>query len=649
MQAAVQDQHRQNLTQENTGPRLAVSLELLAYAALVLLAALLRLAELDSVAITTPEAPRALAAHQLAFNGAITGSLPDSPLLLWLQALSFNLLGSSEFAARILTAVGGLLLTLTPLLFRSRFGVVWAFITSLLLAFSPAVLVTSRLGDAAIWTVLFAVLALWALWRFWDHGRYADALWAAVFAVLMALLSGPGGPLLLIVLLLTSGLALWLTMLAAPVELDLTAGDVLALIRERLGAFPVRDVPLVGGGLLLALSSGFMLHPPAVGTVAELLETFFAGLTRPLPGAPLAHPLLTLVYYEVWLLALAFIGLVLLVRAGRFTFAQRFLAGWALLGMLAGLLYAGGQPGHALWVVLPLAALAAFAIELLLADHAIPFFAGDLFSRDFDDIFMVRIWWAKWVVGLGALAVLLMFSVHLQEVARSLLSLPTVTEWEILLEPRFMQFRYSLIWLFITLVILVSGFFLAAGFWGNTNTLQGLGLGLVAFSLLAGLTGGWNAAVTEAGSPAQPWHIRATPAEVHLLRDTLYDIARRDTLGFPDIEVLVLRDDGLLAEDGVAAWLLRDFHNSRWVNRLEEAARQQIVLLPDTLSEPELGGSYVGQRFVIERTWDIRTMRLIDLPGWWLQRKTHLLPIESGVVLWLRMDVYSGLSPALRP
>src|SRR5690349_17639275 len=85
---------------------LVVTAETIAYIVLALFAVILRVAQLDTVPLSSAEAHQALAAWHVIRPEAF-GAVPSaaSPLLLALQSISFTLLGGHEFAARILTAL----------------------------------------------------------------------------------------------------------------------------------------------------------------------------------------------------------------------------------------------------------------------------------------------------------------------------------------------------------------------------------------------------------------------------------------------------------------------------------------------------------------------------------------------------------------
>ena len=96
-----------------------VTIETLAYAAILVLAAVLRLINLSAAPLTTSEASQALAA----FNGTPmpTGG---SPLLYAINQLVFGITGTSlgDAGARLAAALMGTLAVLLPTLYRRSIG-----------------------------------------------------------------------------------------------------------------------------------------------------------------------------------------------------------------------------------------------------------------------------------------------------------------------------------------------------------------------------------------------------------------------------------------------------------------------------------------------------------------------------------------------
>jgi hypothetical protein len=191
----------------------------------------------------------------------------------------------------------------------------------------------------------------------------------------------------------------------------------------------------------------------------------------------------------------------------------------------------------------------------------------------------------------------------------------------------------------ISLMSMVIGLFLAASIWGMQTTIQGAAIGLLAFGLVTSLSSGWWSAVEVSDSPIELWNREAISDETTLLRNTLNEVARRISGDLPQISIAALVPD-----DGVVAWLLRDYPNTRFIADLNDAKTQEIILLPMYNEAPDLGGSYVGQNFRISSTWNPASVRFADLLSWWTTGKTRVPASPSDtMVLWLRQDIYNGV------
>jgi hypothetical protein len=191
----------------------------------------------------------------------------------------------------------------------------------------------------------------------------------------------------------------------------------------------------------------------------------------------------------------------------------------------------------------------------------------------------------------------------------------------------------------ISLLFMVIGFFLASSVWGLGMTVQGAALGLLAFGLVTSLGSGWRAAVVTAESPIELWNRQPISDNVLLLRRILYEVADRQTNGFPKIPVAAF-----VPEDGVVAWMLRDFVNAHFITDVNDAKTQEIALLPEANEPPNLGGSYVGSKFNVSANWNPQNVAFTDWISWWLQRKTRVPAATSDtIILWLRQDVYNGV------
>lgn len=597
-----------------------ISLEFVAYALLILLALVLRFAQLDAVPLTNAEARQALAAWR-AVQPDVAGSaiVPESPLLFALHSLSFSVLGGSEFAARFWTALGGILLILTPLLFRGLLGRGRSFVLSILLTFSPVLLVASRTDSAVVWTVLVGVLALWALWRYGDSAQPRYAVFATVLLVCAALLTDPTGLVFLVILAGAGLFAFWITPRDSEDDMLSPAATFTSIARERWQTWPWQVGLLLAAVVVALVSTLFILYPAGLSAVSGLLGAFVRGLTTAQPDTPFMFPVVISLFYDPVLVLMGLAAIFWLIRRDALTFVERFFIGWLIFGVLASVAYAGTGPEHALWISVPLAGLTSSLIVGLLARSEHP------------------LWWdvpgwSKWVVMIVSVGLLAMFSVHIQAFARALIGSPEGT-FQLLNSS-----TASVVWVIISLLFMIIGFFLASSIWGVNTTMQGAALGLLAFGLVTSLGSGWRAAAVTADNPIELWNRLPISEDVFLLRDALYEVADRQTNGFPKIPV-----QALVPDDGVVAWELRDFINTQFITDIGDAKAQQVVILPETNPPPNLDSSYVGSKFDVSADWSPQSVQISDWLAWWLQRKTRVpgTPINT-LVLWLRQDVYNG-------
>jgi hypothetical protein len=99
------------------------------------------------------------------------------------------------------------------------------------------------------------------------------------------------------------------------------------------------------------------------------------------------------------------------------------------------------------------------------------------------------------------------------------------------------------------------------------------------------------------------------------------------------------------SQTGIIAWALRDFVDVEFISDVNEARGDEIVV---ALSEEvvDLGGSYVGQDFVLRRDWSLQALTPVDLLAWWTQRRVGASARDStqtqSATLWLRQDIYNG-------
>ena len=147
-------------------------LELASYGGLLLMAAVMRLWDLGSRAIHHDESLHAFYSWQLATGeGYKHDPMMHGPLQFEGTAGIFFLIGDSDYTARLLYVLAGIVLVGLPYFFRVRLGNVGALVLSAMLAFSPTMLYFSRFARndilMAVWTLALVI----CLWRYIDEGR----------------------------------------------------------------------------------------------------------------------------------------------------------------------------------------------------------------------------------------------------------------------------------------------------------------------------------------------------------------------------------------------------------------------------------------------------------------------------------------------
>ncbi len=629
-------------------PQLRISVEWFAYLALAIAALLFRVVALDAVPLGDDEAQQALHAwHSIRDNAPGDFAVSSSPMTYLTQLLAFSTLGASELSARLGAAIAGTLLSLTPLLFRHSMGRTRTFVWAILLSLLTIPIAASRLADGTTWMMLFTVLAIWMIRRYWYSSQLSDAMWASAFVTLMLLLSSPTGIPLLLVLLAAGWLAVWRTALSAPQRLNLPGDDILQTVLKRLTEFPFGKVAFVPIIVVVITATSFMLNPGGLRTVSQLIDTALSGFTVAAgdEGAWLAF--VALLTYEPLLIVFALGGAWLLWKHGDVTYVDRFAAAWALLASVGLILYPGAKTADAMWVVVPLSMLASYGITELMVNRLVVV----LWSNSDHDtaLYSTRYWWVKWLVSLGVLLFLFILSVQFLQVARGMLLLPRQANlseaFAFMGIPSHAYLAQGLGLLMMTTIITAVIYLLVINFWGHGTTLQGIGIGFAVFMLLSGIGGAWNSAVINAHNPAELWHPDATAKGAWLLRETLFELADRDSKGFPLLELSIVTDKaGVISSNGLVAWLLRDFPHARFVSSVDMVAGDPIILMAQGgENQPALGGDYVGQRFVLRRGWSIHQLGIWDLPAWWSHRRLRYEQhTEEAAILWLRQDVYDG-------
>jgi hypothetical protein len=606
-----------------------VTVEALAYALLALLVAGMFLLRLGIIPLTADEVPRALAAWQAIQPNSDPISLPDSALIQLGHLMVLATLGSSEAVLRLPTALAGMALVFSPVLFRSMFGRARVFVMCVLLAASPVVLAGSRLDSPVIWEMLLTVISLWTVWRYLVTRQAAFAYSATVLLITVGLMAGPTGHVAVITILLAFALA---ERLLPP---DADVGSV----GQHLHAWPWRVGIGFGALAVVVVSTLFMTYPAGLNAVGSGFGEGVRGWVGTVPNAPLFFAASASLLYEPILWIFGIVGVVIIARHDKPAYPDLFLLAWAAIAALMALLYAGSTAANALWLTVPLVGLVSgVAVHLLVDEDGWLWFSE---SDRVTNLFGLSVpGWSRWVVAGATAGILMLALMHVGELARTIQIMPVNNGWNSAIT----QLAPSGVILLILLLLLVFMGFTVASAWGSVATLRGGAVGLLAVGVVAMLGTGWQITYNRAHDPRELWHTVAYGEDVVLLRETLIELAERETGGFKSLDVFVVTDGAAIAEDGMLAWITRDFPNTRFVRHEADARAQEVVLTRLMPEAPSLGGNYLGQSFTLRRTWSTDTLTAREFPAWWFQRATRTPPeVAQTVVLWLRQDLYEGV------
>lgn len=581
--------------------RSSLTIEHALYALMFLLATFLRLYHLGSAPLTDDEASLALQALRIghAEQAGEEFSLTSQPAYVLTTALFFFLLPTSDFMARITSAVCGVLMLSLPFLIRKQLGRRKALLITLGMAIDPGLVATSRFAAGPIPAMCFSLLAL-VLWQ------KRKPTWAGVSAGLASLF---GMPFVHGVIILA---ATWLILYTRQKASTPTShsGENTAYEGEQL--FPsslkngaLRQFAIFTMGTILLGSTGFLRFPEGLPAWLNTWIAYIQGWFNPSP-TPALRPLVALIFYQPLTLLLATIGLLRRLEGGGkqtepMPLLHRIAYWWTTIGIGLTWLYPGREVMDITWVSLPLWILACDEIELLWPSKITP---------------------VAWVQGF--LTILLMALLWQTLISPIQTMVIERISWE-LVHMAVLLGILSLITLIATLVSLSYS-------WELSRT--GLSLGVGGFLVLYTISAMWGASQKRMNQPQELWTPPPATGQVELLLGTLYDLSKWNHGTKTDLEVMYTISSPALT------WYLRDFSKASYVNHLTEKQQPEVVITSQESEAPLLAATYRGQDFV----WWIH-------PGW-----SHVLPpdmirwlafreaplFEEEIILWARSDLFPG-------
>ncbi len=329
--------------------------EAAAWAAVVALALLLRLWELTDRPFQYDEGQVAYFSWRFFEHGEYT-YMPvlHGPVIYYLNALSFQLLGDSDFSARLVPVLAGIAIVLLPLGLRRQLGRAGALGAGALLAISPAFVYYSRFDREDIVLTCLELALLVVAVRLFDRPRPWHP--AAIGALLAACFATKEATFITVAIVLTGLLGAQI----AGWPLLRRLGDITREIgwRAWLGG-------IAAFGLVFSLLFGVFFTDPG-GIVNGIWDgpKYWAGEHEVNRGSE-EWP-----YYLVVLLAQEWLVLALGLAGAAFALARRdplgFFLIWLFAASLAVYSYAGERFAWlALQPLLPLALLGGLGVEWL--------------------------------------------------------------------------------------------------------------------------------------------------------------------------------------------------------------------------------------------------------------------------------------------
>lgn len=567
-------------------PRL--TLEAVAYAALLAGAAFIRFFDLGRWPLLAEEARQALAAWRF-LHGQPAGT-SVAPLLFNGALAGFFAFGASDAVARLLPALLGTAAVLTPMALRRQLGLWGALAATFLLAFSPTLVYYSRTLAGLAPSLAGLGALLWALdlagRRLVRRAQVVGGLGLA-----LTLTSGPWGYTFLLAAALFAGLARlahrrgqpWLGWAASEEALRPVLRDGRAW-----AAFAVCALPM---------TTALFLNRSGLQGVADLLWGWLAHLVPGAAGRAWGYPLGILAYYELAPLVLGIAGAVIAFR--RQALLGRFLAVWAVVAVGLATLSGARDGEAAALAALPSALLSGLAVSAAVARLEKPQWAwvgvGLLVLTS-----LLCFWWLN----------LTAYSVKYSDLLRR--------------DPQLLGL------LAFAGPLLLAGVIAVFRAWvGRTETAWAVTLLGLAFAGMLALRSSVALNLAHARDAREP--LVATPSAMGL-RDMVSFLENWSARTALDQHALTIGVDERLGP--LVPWYLRDFE-TRVLAAPSAALGLDALVLPEGNETPAPAG-YAGTRFVLQTVSEAPLGSGRDALAWWLVGTQGGTVRQQALKLWIK-------------
>jgi uncharacterized protein (TIGR03663 family) len=565
-----------------------LTVEVALYFVIAVMAFYLRLYKLDGRPMQAGEAAQALAAWRFAQGQA--GGLSSSPLLFASNMILFALFGATDFLARLLPALSGVLLVIGPYFLRQRLGRMSALAASFVLALSPSTLFFSRYLGGEIIVATCALAITWGLFDYLDQRR-PGYLYLVAVALALALSAGAGVFTFIFVVVTVALVLALINRFAGPSEYWQAIADAWRAARRANGL--LKGCAILFVLIFVLVCTGFLLHPSGLQDGLDLFPAWLSAFKPQVEGHPWYYHLQLLLVYEPLILVFGLAAVVYLLR--RRDLFSLFLAYWSAVAFLIYLVASGRGPGDVLLIVLPLVLL-----------------AGTFIGRLLDELVAQASWVREGLFVAVACPIVVYLSLELGGYAS----------------------RSGRDYLLLALV----GFFILVGllvlYWvsfGPEPALRAGGLLLLLTLTILTVSTSCYLNYRRGSDPREILSASPTSPSLFDLLETLERVSSKETGDPKTIAVTVHQGVG-----SALAWYLRDFDNVQFVAQLSSSISTPVVIAPAEEQEPTLGANYSGQDFVLTSSWKLQGLSGSDLMEWLFYRRAPTPAQIVNVILWVK-------------
>ncbi|TET35884.1 MAG: hypothetical protein E3J69_04630 [Anaerolineales bacterium] len=572
----------------------SIKLSTLILATLIVLVAWMRLAGLGRNPLTDSEAVHALTAAATTPDASpfwdVDGvAAPVSASYYVFTTMIFHLFGLSDAAARVVSALAGLVLVLSPLILRKRIGTAHSLIAVLVLAIATSGWTIARTADGSALAATALVLFVFLAWSAESSDGRRVRLLLAAGALGFALASGPIVLQGLFGLLVAFGLSrILLSRDRKPFE-------------EFKRLFAIKSGVWVSLVVMLLVASGVGFYWNGLAGLGGSLTEWLHGWTEPGTQSAIAY-IVMLVSYEPLFVVMGIVGAVLAWRRKESLGQAASL--WALGSLFSGLVYPARSAAEIVFVVLPLALLVAYTISVLI----------ERISQRGVGLELV-----------GLTGVLLVLT------ASAWISLVGYANGFILeytpSDPGLILLVFSAL---IIMAVSLLLFFGLGWSWGVVADTLGIAATLVLAAIT--LSAVWRLNFTPLATSARElWRPEVTTNGMRLLTDTL-DNASLAYAGRTDEIAVEVQSE----VNPALAWALRGYNQAGGeFNSLAEPS--PAVLALELNSGTNLLADYMGQGMALKERRDWEGSLPSNLLQWFVLRSA---PTElERWILWVRMDI----------